>query len=195
MMTKNEKILLAYTGIWVIILVICISTNINLRQELNETEKSRRYIQEELLTAQNNLGIETKKNIELQEKLDIIAEHLDDTNAVVAYLKNEQYALKYLGDFKITHYCCETFEHICGTGTGITASGTQVTAGRTVAVDPKVIPYGTQLYIEGYGWRIAEDCGGEVKNAQIDIAVETHVDALAMGVTSGGVWILVEINS
>jgi len=34
-----------------------------------------------------------------------------------------------------------------------------------------------------------------VKNKQIDIAVETHSDALSMGVTSGGVWLLIEKDS
>ncbi len=51
-----------------------------------------------------------------------------------------------------------------------TATGTTATAGRTIAVDPKVIPYGTKVYIEGYGYRIAEDCGG-FRGTHIDIFV------------------------
>jgi len=51
-----------------------------------------------------------------------------------------------------------------------TATGTTATAGRTIAVDPKVIPYGTKVYIEGYGIRIAEDCGG-FRGNHIDIFV------------------------
>ena len=51
-----------------------------------------------------------------------------------------------------------------------TATGTTATAGRTIAVDPKVIPYGTKVYIEGYGYRIAEDCGG-FRGNHIDIFV------------------------
>lgn len=191
-MTRREKILLACIGFWVIILLFCVGSGIHLRNQLDEHKKLLKATNKELLTAQQDLGKEMKKNLELSEKLELIGGNLDEVNETIAQLKGVEYELVYLGDFKITHYCTEHREHICGTGTGITASGTQVTAGRTVAVDPKIIPYGTKLYIEGYGWRIAEDCGGAVKNTQIDVAVDTHSDALAMGVKSGGVWILVE---
>ena len=55
-----------------------------------------------------------------------------------------------------------------------------------------MIPYGSQVYIEGYGWRIAEDCGGWVNGKHIDIAVDTHAEASSMGVKNGGVWILTQ---
>lgn len=104
----------------------------------------------------------------------------------------EAQSKKYLGEFTITHYCTEKYAHICGNGEN-TASRTQVTAGRTVAVDPKVIPYGTKLYIEGYGYRIAEDTGGAITNNKIDIAVETHDEANKLGTKRGvKVWIVEE---
>lgn len=111
---------------------------------------------------------------------------------IIYNLKNVEYEFVYIGDYKLTHYCVEKTPHICGDGAGITATGTQVTAGKTVAVDPTVIPYGTEMYIEGYGWRVAEDCGGAVKGNHIDIAVDTHTQAISMGTTTGGVWILVK---
>ena len=62
-----------------------------------------------------------------------------------------------LGEYDITYYCaCET---CCDVETGITATGTQVAEGRTIAVDPSVIPYGTQVIIGGHVFT-AEDCGG-----------------------------------
>lgn len=58
-------------------------------------------------------------------------------------------------------------------GFGITATGTRVKRNpdgySTVAVDPRVIPLGTKLYVEGYGFAIAEDTGGAVKGKIIDL--------------------------
>lgn len=51
---------------------------------------------------------------------------------------------------------------------GITATGMQAKPG-IVAVDPKVIPLGTWLYIEGYGEALAADTGGSIKGNRIDL--------------------------
>ncbi|MDB5052376.1 MAG: hypothetical protein JWM44_426 [Bacilli bacterium] len=52
---------------------------------------------------------------------------------------------------------------------GITYSGTTVTEGRTIAVDKNVIPIGWWVYIEGIGFRRAEDTGSAVKGNKIDV--------------------------
>ena len=49
------------------------------------------------------------------------------------------------------------------------------------AVDPKVIPLGSQVYVEGHGWRIAEDVGGKVKGNIIDIFMGSRKEALNLG--------------
>lgn len=67
---------------------------------------------------------------------------------------------------------------------------TTPTAGRTVAVDPKFIPYGTMLEIEGVGVRIAEDCGGAIKGNRIDLLFDTHEEALKFGIQTKQVTIL-----
>lgn len=96
---------------------------------------------------------------------------------------------QYIGDFKITAYC--PCVKCCGKSDGITATGTKATAGRTVAVDPSVIPYGTRLYIDGNIYT-AEDCGGEIKGNKVDIFFNTHSEAQAFGVQTMGVFILNE---
>lgn len=50
-----------------------------------------------------------------------------------------------------------------------------------VAVDPKVIPLGTRLYIEGYGYAIADDIGSAIKGTKIDLAYESRKEAFAFG--------------
>lgn len=166
-----------------------------LSNELNTQNALLEYTQEELTSTVEKLHEESTKSEKLAVEIDHVTKSLGAANETISALKTTEYELVYMGEFKLTHYCTETYKHICGMGAGITATGTKVTAGRTVAVDPKVIPYGTQIYIEGYGWRIAEDCGGAVKNKQIDIAVGMHNEALSMGVSNGGVWLLIEKES
>jgi 3D (Asp-Asp-Asp) domain-containing protein len=50
-----------------------------------------------------------------------------------------------------------------------------------VAVDPEVIPLGTRLYIPGYGFAIADDVGGSIKGNRIDLAFDSHGEAMQFG--------------
>lgn len=68
---------------------------------------------------------------------------------------------------------------------GKTYTGTTVTEGRTIAVDPKVIPLGWWVYIEGYGFRKAEDIGSAVKGKHIDIYYDSEQVAIEFGVKKG----------
>ena len=96
-----------------------------------------------------------------------------------------------LGEFNCTAYCSEQYEHICGTGDGITASGTPVQAGVTVAADPDVLPLGSAVYIEGVGLRYIQDTGSAVKGKALDVAVDTHSEALTWsGYGTHRVWLL-----
>lgn len=52
----------------------------------------------------------------------------------------------------------------------------------TIAVDPKIIPMGTKLYVEGYGYAIAADKGSAVKGNYIDVYFNTRKEALDWGV-------------
>jgi len=50
-----------------------------------------------------------------------------------------------------------------------------------VAVDPNVIPLGTRLFIPGYGYAIADDIGGSIKGNKIDLAFDSHGEAMQFG--------------
>ena len=92
-----------------------------------------------------------------------------------------------VGACKLSAYCCENYPHICNNGdSSSTATGTRPTPGRTVAVDPRVIPYGSEVIINGHTY-IAEDCGGSIKGNKVDILFATHEEALNFGVRYGEV--------
>jgi uncharacterized protein YabE (DUF348 family)/3D (Asp-Asp-Asp) domain-containing protein len=64
---------------------------------------------------------------------------------------------------------------------GITYTGTTVMEGRTIAVDPDVIPLGWWVYIDGFGFRRAEDVGSAIKGKKIDIYFESLAYANKFG--------------
>ena len=102
-----------------------------------------------------------------------------------------------LGEYKITHYC--SCPQCCGVwaenrpvdelGQEIvyTASGARAEAGRTIAVDPEVIPLGSRVIIDGKEY-IAQDTGGAIKGNRIDIYCSDHQEALELGVITAEVY-------
>jgi 3D (Asp-Asp-Asp) domain-containing protein len=74
-----------------------------------------------------------------------------------------------------------------------TSRGTVPKEGRTIAVDPNIIPYGSIVYIQDYGYFIAEDCGGAIKQNRIDIFTASHEYAIQQGKKVANVWILGKI--
>lgn len=69
----------------------------------------------------------------------------------------------------------------CTGCTGTTATGTHPEVGRTIAVDPDVIPLGSEVMIDGHVY-IAEDTGGAIKGKAIDMYVGTEAESEVFGV-------------
>ena len=95
------------------------------------------------------------------------------------------------GQFKATAYT----SGIADVGY-ITATGTKARVG-AIAVDPKVIPYGTKMFIvteDGeyvYGEATAEDCGGAIKGNRIDLFFDTVEECYAFGARMCQVYFLI----
>ncbi len=95
-----------------------------------------------------------------------------------------------LGEFKITAYCGGACCN--GQWAGTTSSGATPTEGRTIAVAPGLIPYGTRVRIGGIdAVYVAEDTGGfaNSNSHQIDIYFSDHSSATSWGVSYREVWV------
>ena len=75
-------------------------------------------------------------------------------------------------------------------GYGVTASGLKIIPGtgmKVIAVDPKVIPLGSKVYVQGlngawdYGYAVAGDTGGAIKSMKIDLYMDSHEETLSWG--------------
>lgn len=113
------------------------------------------------------------------EKNEIVENEIDiDDEQTITFVS--------LGEFKLTAYCpCEI---CCGiwannrpNGIVYGAIGEELKEYYSIAVDPSVIPYGTEVIINGNVYK-AQDCGGAIKGNRIDVYFEDHNEALDFGV-------------
>lgn len=134
--------------------------------------------------------IETERVTEDKRIIEIETDKESDTNQVVKPVS--------LGEFKLTAYCsCE----ICcnkwalnrprdenGNEIVYGAIGERLQEGYSIAVDPTVIPYRTEVIINGHTYK-AQDCGGAIKGNRIDVYFSSHEDALEFGVKYAEVFV------
>ena len=104
-----------------------------------------------------------------------------------------------LGEFKLTAYC--SCYLCCGQwalnrpvdedGNEIVygSIGERLQSGYSIAVDPTVIAYGTEVIINGHTYK-AQDCGGAIKGNKIDIYFDSHQEALNFGVQYAEVFVV-----
>lgn len=72
----------------------------------------------------------------------------------------------------------------CKGCSGVTRTGLNLKKNpglKVIAVDPKVIPLGTKVHVEGYGYAVAGDTGGAIKGKKIDVFIPTQSKALKWG--------------
>ena len=95
--------------------------------------------------------------------------------------------MRSLGIFRTTGYCpC----HQCSEGWGRhTSTGALAQTNHTIAVDPRVIPYGSKVMVNGVVYT-AEDRGGGVRGNHIDIFYDTHAQTRQHGSRSQEVFLV-----
>ena len=129
----------------------------------------------------------SKQEVMIESTEDVLRFRMDDEELdEVTIVPVKKPYMKSLGTYFITAYrACDE----CTDGDGLTALNKPPVEGRTVAVDPDVIPYGTILVINGHEY-IAEDCGGNsIVGKEIDIYFESHEEAVEFGVQYAEVYL------
>ncbi len=72
----------------------------------------------------------------------------------------------------------------CAGCSGVTATGINLLENpdkKVIAVDPNVIPLGTEVYVEGYGYAVAGDVGSAINGNKIDVFIPSKQEALNWG--------------
>lgn len=194
MKMKRAPLLGAIGSILIIILLITTifskqecaklkNTNDTLNVTISEQKETITKLESEKNDLTNQVSNLTEKNKQLEQKINKqkqVSTQTKATGKVKTQSSTTSASGTNLGQFKITAYC--NCSKCCGKWSGgPTASGAMPKAGRTIAVDPKVIPLGTKVVIDGHTY-VAEDTGSAIKGNKIDLYCSSHAEALSWGV-------------
>lgn len=184
----------------IVIIVSCIcKKNVNKHTEtINKVDEAQTIIAEMNDTSESNpsnfvdITDETNATDTMTEVIVTEAEQ-----EVTIEENDDDFNLVSLGNFKLTAYCscakcCGKFalnRPIDEYGNEIVygSIGTRLTAGISIAVDPNVIPYGSDVIIDGHTYT-AHDTGGAIKGNRIDVYFDDHQAALNFGVQYADVY-------
>ncbi len=174
--TANVGVLLVIAIIVVASFFLGIQFMEELRSGVEQTEVTNEELKERIEEAGEDIEV-TRKEIE-----EIRAE-VDKLKALRKVM--EQWLEEWGIDvFELTFYAPldpNAVEGMCYSGDpNTTASGAPVVIGETAAGGPD-FPFGTRVWIMGYGWRTITDRGGDICNESIDIAVWSRAKAYAHG--------------
>lgn len=111
-------------------------------------------------------------------------------------IQNTNYTLEPTPTYKAieivaTAYC--PCVKCCGKNDGITATGVKAKENHTIAADPKVLPYGTEILC-GMGEFVVEDCGGSIKGNRVDFFFDNHEEALKFGRQEFTIWVKEDVK-
>ena len=185
---------------------------ITVQRRIDETiEDDIELIEQVAYTASESIELyddteETKPEEVIQEETVPAVSYAVDTSSYVSYQSlaesNPPEEYREVIEATATAYCL--CKQCCGKDPwdkwyGYTASGLKIVPGsgmKVIAVDPKVIPLGTKVYVEGlngawdYGHAVAADTGSAIKNVKIDLYMDSHQETNNWGVRKVNVYIL-----
>ncbi|MFD1736889.1 ubiquitin-like domain-containing protein [Bacillus salitolerans] len=118
-------------------------------------------------------------------KTETLSESKDRVVAIGTKVATQPVASRGSGKVAKEFYVNSTaYTAYCNGCSGITSTGINLKANpnmKVIAVDPSVIPLGTKVYVEGYGYAIAGDTGSAIKGYKIDVFFPTKSEAYRWG--------------
>ncbi|MGM2591626.1 cell wall-binding protein EntB [Bacillus cereus group sp. Bce035] len=144
--------------------------------------KEEAKVKEEVKAKEEEKAQEIAKAKE-EEKAREIAKAKEEERAKEVSKNNIQSAKREL-TVVATAYTADPSENGTYGGRVLTAMGHDLTANpnmRIIAVDPKVIPLGSKVWVEGYGEAIAGDTGSAIKGNRIDVLMGSKSKAMNWG--------------
>lgn len=167
----------------------------NLREQKNEIKKLDSIIEEnqkEILDVKEenkNLKIIIEqKEKEKQEIIDTKSKEIEELNNKNKELSNKLSTLPSRGESassgKEIYMQATGYTAYCNGCSGTTATGINLRSNpnqKVIAVDPKIIPLGTKVHVEGYGYAVAADTGGAIKGNKIDLFFPEKQTAINWG--------------
>lgn len=175
----DKDVLRRISILFIVMLIWIVGLTVNAISVYNEVKSNS----EELKNIQDSTSQIQSELDELNNKITSYQLQLNEMSE-----KYETMESNHLGTFTTTAYCkCTT---CCGIWSdSLTKSGTTPQEGRTIAVDPNVIPLGTEVLIDGKVY-IAEDTGSAIKGNKIDIYLDSHQDAQNYGIQQHEVYLV-----
>lgn len=146
---------------------------------------------------ETRIGLKLVSRVKLSERK--VKEPVDQvvhygTKPPLKKLSTKSGTYYYRKSFMVTATAYEPSAVSCGIyADGFTAIGLKAGPG-IIAVDPKVIPLRSKVYVEGYGYAIAGDVGGAIKGNRIDVCFNTVREALNFGRRRVRIYILEDVK-
>lgn len=139
-------------------------------------------------------GKETKREVASEKIIKEPVNGIIEEGTKTTFVSSRGQVTRFVRALKMTATAYDATFESCGKhpgdpNYGITYSGLRVRPG-IVAVDPRVIPLGTYLYVEGYGEALAADKGGAIKGNRIDLYYESPKDVARFGRKTVKVYVL-----
>ncbi|UQD50662.1 hypothetical protein C0971_00245 [Bacillus methanolicus] len=158
------------------------------KKDANLTKGSENVIKEGeqgLLTKKYEVVLENGKEVSrtlISEQK--IKDKQDKIVAVGTKVISEQVSRGSAEDGREFYVNSTAYTASCNGCSGITSSGINLRANpnvKVIAVDPRVIPLGTKVYVEGYGYAVAADTGSAINGYKIDVFFPTNEQAYRWG--------------